>query len=115
MSKDTALKKSTVLDDPRVAKNADGSLTVTLDSPVAVIAGDDPMATVTLKRLRGRAMVNMLDTEGEGSRLESLILASADMVGPKGEALLDGIEAADFLFLSEVVSTFLKNGQTTGQ
>lgn len=113
MSKDTA--QNSVLDDPRITKNSDGSLTVTLSSPVAVIAGDDPLATVTLKRLRGRAMVNMLDTEGEGSRLESLILASADMVGPKGEALLDGMEAADFLFLSEVVSTFLKSGQTTGQ
>lgn len=107
--------KTSPLDDPRVTKNDDGSFTVQLLYPVQVIQGDAPITSVTLSRVRGRGMVAMLDADGTGSRLERLMLASVQLVGPVAEAFMDNVEAPDFLFLTEVAGTFLGNGQTTGQ
>ncbi|MBS1016918.1 hypothetical protein [Acetobacter persici] len=113
---DTKTKpKKNPLEDPRVTKNDDGSYTVTLAQAVQLVEGDAPLTSLTLRRVKGRAMVSMLDTAGEGSRLETLMLASAGLVGPKGEALIDNVDGSDFLLLIDVAATFLGNGQTTGQ
>lgn len=103
------------LDDPRVTKNEDGSVTVQLLVPVQVVQGDAAMTSVTLNRVNGRAMVAMLDADGRGSQVEKLMLASAQLVGPVADAFMDNVSGSDFLFLCAVSSTFLGNGQTTGQ
>lgn len=107
--------KTNPLDDPRVTKNDDGSVTVQLLTPVSVIQGDPAMTAVTLNRVNGRAMVVMLDASGQGSQIEKLMLASAQLVGPVADAFMNNVSGSDFLFLCAVASTFLENGQTTGQ
>lgn len=107
--------KTSPLDDPRVTKNDDGSYTVQLTQPVQLIKDEPPLTSVTLGRVKGRSMVAMLDATGEGSRLEKLLLASAGLVGPKGDAFMENVEASDFLLLIGVAGTFLATGQTTGQ
>lgn len=102
------------LDDPRVTRNEDGTLTVQLQTPVKVTDGE-PMTAVTLTPLSGLDMISMLDRTGEGSRIGAMVRASALLCGPKGDAFLKAVSATDFLFLGEVVGTFLGSGQTTGQ
>ncbi|WP_215762858.1 hypothetical protein [Acetobacter sp. P1H12_c] len=115
MSDTSKLTKNDPLADPRVTKNDDGSYTVQLMQPVQLIKDEPPLTSVTLGRLKGRSMVSMLDAAGEGARLERLLLASVDLVGPKGDAFMENVDAPDFLFLVGVASTFLASGQTTGQ
>lgn len=103
------------LANPRVTKNNDGSYTVQLTRSVQLIKDEPPLTSVTMQRVNGRAMVSMLDVKGEGSRMEKLFLASADLVGPKGDAFMDNVEASDYLLLIGVAATFLQTGQATGQ
>lgn len=109
-----ATEKNNPLDDPRVFKNEDGTLSVQLQTSVKVTDGE-PMTAVTLHPLSGMDMIAMLDRTGEGSRVGAMVRASAQLAGPKGDAFLKGVSAPDFLFLGKVVGTFLDNGQTTGQ
>ncbi|OUJ00062.1 hypothetical protein [Acetobacter cibinongensis] len=104
-----------VLDDPRVTKNADGSLTVALEYPTQIFKDEDPITSVTLNRLRGRGMASAMDETGHGSQAAQMVLASSGMIGPKGDAFLEAVDASDFLFLAEVVTIFLKSGRKTGQ
>lgn len=118
MSDDKAAVKTqavSVLDDPRVTKNADGSVTVALQYPAKIFKDEDPLTSVTLNRLRGRGMAAAMDATGQGSQVAQMLLASAGMVGPKGDAFLEAVDADDFLFLGEVVGSFLGNGRKTGR
>lgn len=118
MSDDKAAVKAqtvSVLDDPRVTKNADGSVTVALQYPAKIFKDEDPLTSVTLNRLRGRGMAAAMDETGQGSQVAQMVLASSGMIGPKGNAFLDALDGDDFLFLGEVVASFLESGRKTGQ
>ena len=100
---------------------ADGSVKVTLQYPVeqkSVVNGTSEtgqVGTIILKRMKGRGIVEMLNTEGEGNRVRAMLEASAGMTGPKADALLGEMDGEDFLVLSRVAGTFLNRGAKTGQ
>ncbi|MDN7351760.1 hypothetical protein [Acetobacter senegalensis] len=110
-----ATDQTSVLNDPRVTNNADGTVSVQLSHPVSLTKDGEPLASITLGPLNGQAMVDMINFTREGDRLASLIRSSSGMAGPKGDALIKGLSGFDFLFVGEVASTFLGSGQTTGQ
>lgn len=99
----------------------DGSVKVTLQYPVeqkSIVNGTpqtEQVSTIILKRMKGRGVVEMLNTEGEGNRVRAMLEASAGMSGPMADALLGEIDGEDFLVLSRIVGTFLNRGAKTGQ
>lgn len=107
--------QKSILDDPRVTNNADGTVSVTLSKPVSLTTDGEILSSIQLGPLNGQAMVDMINYTREGDRIASIIKSSSGMVGPKGDALIKGLSGHDFLLLSEVASTFLGSGQTTGQ
>lgn len=107
--------QKSILDDPRVTNNADGTVSVMLSSPVSLTTDGEVLSSIKLGPLNGQAMVDMINYTREGDRIASIIQSSSGIVGPKGGALIKALSGTDFLLLSEVASTFLGNGQTTGQ
>ncbi|MCH4024040.1 MAG: hypothetical protein LKH33_10340 [Acetobacter sp.] len=87
---------------------ADGSIVATLNYPV------DGQSSVTLNRLRGRAMVNMMNQPKDGDRSKALILGAIGLVGPKGDAFYEKLDGLDILNLAEASSYFLQSGPLTG-
>ncbi|GBQ23506.1 hypothetical protein AA0472_1120 [Acetobacter estunensis NRIC 0472] len=95
---------------PGYVRNADGSITATLAYPP-----DGGPAQVTLNRLKGRAMVDVMNAKREGDRVQALVLAAVGMAGPKGTAFFNGLDGYDIVQLGEAAASFLPSGQTTGQ
>ncbi|NLI28404.1 MAG: hypothetical protein GX413_13690 [Acetobacter sp.] len=87
---------------------SDGSILATLNYPV------DGQSSVTLNRLRGRAMVNMMNQPKDGDRSKALILGAIGLVGPKGDAFYEKLDGLDILNLSRGAGYFLQNGPLTG-
>lgn len=108
--------KTDVFSNPAVTKSTDGTgaVIVQLSTPVQLTTDGAPMTSVTMMPLKGKDMVAMLNAKGEGSRTESMILASVQLSGPMGDAFINNVEASDYLLLAEVAGTFLDNGQTSG-
>lgn len=91
-------------------RNEDGSIT----APLAYPAADGPQSVV-LKRLNGRAMLDVMNARGDGDRVKRMILGSVGMVGPKGDAFFNGLDAWDVVLLGGACAGFLPSGQTTGR
>ncbi|MCE0744603.1 hypothetical protein LWC05_11990 [Acetobacter sicerae] len=91
-------------------RNEDGSITAHLVYPVA-----DGPREVVLKRLNGRAMVDVMNAKADGDRVKRMVLGSVGMVGPKGEAFFNALDAWDVVLLGEACAGFLPSGRTTGR
>lgn len=90
--------------------NDDGSIT----APLAFPPSDGPQQVV-LKRLNGKAMVDVMNAKGDGDRVKRMVLGSLGMVGPKGELFFNSLDAWDVVLLGEAASSFLPSGQKTGR
>lgn len=99
---------------PGVVINDDGTTTVTLTYPVRLTADGDEIKSITMGRIKGRDMVEMLNASGGGGRVKIMLTASAGYTGPKAEALMNALDAEDFLKLTGSVERFLGNGPKTG-
>lgn len=91
-------------------RNDDGSIT----APLVYPAADGPREVV-LKRLNGRAMVDVMNAKADGDRVKRMVLGSIGMVGPKGEAFFNALDGWDIILLGEACASFLPSGPTTGR
>lgn len=99
---------------PGVVIKGDGTTTVRLAYPVRLTSDGDEIKSITMGRIKGRDMVEMLNASGAGDRVKIMLTASAGYTGPKAEALMNALDAEDFLKLIGSVERFLGNGPKTG-
>ena len=122
---DTHIKARPALPEGAVYQ-ADGSVFVPLEYPVTqrrLVSGaeqSDTVSSVVMHRIKGRAMTSILDMEGNGSQTRAMIEACLQMTGPVADALLDEVDAEDYLKLTTVASVFFgsgkkKTGRSTSQ
>jgi hypothetical protein len=96
---------------------ADGSVIVPLEYPVTqrlLVNGQeqsDTVSSIIMHRIKGRAMTNILDMQGDGSQTRAMIEASLQMTGPVADTLLDELDAEDYLTLTRVAAVFFGNGK----
>lgn len=95
----------------------DGSVHVPLEYPITqrkLVDGaerSDTVSSVVMHRIKGRAMTSILDMQGDGSQTRAMIEASLQMTGPVADALLDELDAEDYLTLTKVAAVFFGNGK----
>lgn len=95
----------------------DGSVLVPLEYPVTqrkLVNGteqSDKVDSVIMHRIKGRAMTNILDMQGDGSQTRAMIEASLQRTGPVADALLDELDAEDYLTLTKVAAVFFGSGK----
>lgn len=113
---DTHIKARPELPEGAVYQ-ADGSVLVPLEYPVTqrrVVSGaeqSDVVSSVIMHRIKGRAMTAILDMEGDGSQTRAMIEASLQKTGPVADALLDELDAEDYLKLTKVAAVFFGSGK----
>lgn len=113
---DTHIKTRPVLPEG-ASYQADGSVHVPLEYPVSqrrLVNGTpqtDTVSSVVMHRIKGRAMTSILDMQGDGSQTRAMIEAALQMTGPVADALLDELDAEDYLTLTKVAAVFFGNGK----
>lgn len=95
----------------------DGSVSVPLDYPVTQrtlvdgVEQPDTVSTIIMHRIKGRAMTAILDLKGDGSQSRAMIEAAMQKTGPVVEALLDEVDAEDYIKLTQVAAVFFGSGK----